>query len=110
MKKEKSLDVLCWTGIPRLVYEAQCKNWSHTQENEGRDGYTHYKVGQCGVRQVIGEHLYLLCCRMEACSLRQTQTDEHRGSSHSLFNLETLSCMCFHSYLYKTYKGEEWGE
>lgn len=83
-----------------------------TQEKEGRDGYTHNKVGQCGVRQVIGKHLQLLCCRMEACSLRQ-RTGEHNGPSHSLFNLETLSCMrldFFFFFLYKTSQGGEWGE
>lgn len=112
--KEISLDVLrWWTGIPLALFIRLSVITGPTllpsQENEGRDGYTHNKVGQCGIRQVIGKHLYLLCCRMEACSLRQ-RTDEHNGPSHSLFNVETLLCMQLDFFLYKTYKGGEWGE
>lgn len=94
--KEISLDVLrWWTGIPLALFIRLSVITGPTllpsQENE-EDGYTHNKVGQCGIRQVIGKHLYLLCCRMEACSLRQ-RTDEHNGPSHSLFNVETLLCI-----------------
>lgn len=47
---------------------------------------TYNKVGQCGIREMIGKHLQLLCCGMEACDLRK------KDSKFSCEFSKTISC------------------